>query len=168
MRTVVHTAASPEPKAGAYSAAKMEEIAFTGITNIIALTPHEQDQARTSRNPFDRPPAPPTPIDFGDLLGDLGAFGADPFGLNRPAPADPFGLGGGAGATPPGAATTPPANPFDILGLLGQQPPAPAAATTAVTPPPVPSLGPPEAAAVEPGLAPSGSSNFWPVGAPVC
>ncbi|MBM3507902.1 MAG: hypothetical protein FJX64_09360 [Alphaproteobacteria bacterium] len=141
-----------------YAAAKMDDIAFHGVGQIIRLTPHEQELARTTRNPFDAPPAPARPIDFGDLLGDLGALGPDPFGLNAPAPANPFGdiaprPPQSAGAPAPGAAaqaTPAPANPFDVLGALGAAP-APPAPTPTPTPAPAQAAATPRAA-TEPGL----------------
>ena len=123
VRTVFEVSGPPVPAKRGYGAAKMEEIAFHGVGQLIILTPHEQDLARTSKNPFDRAPA--TPIDFGDLLGDLGALGADPFGLNAAKPPDPFGVG---------VPTPAPANPFDVLGAAGctaRPAPTPAAPTSA-------------------------------------
>jgi uncharacterized cupredoxin-like copper-binding protein len=147
IRTVTATNEPRMPRPTGFSGAKMEEIAFHGVGQVIRLTPHEQELARNSRNPFDRPAGPARPIDFGDLLGDLGAFGADRFGLNTPTPPNPFGdiapgllegLGGGAAAaSPPRATPAPatravPANPFDVFGALGAAPaPAPTPAAPA-------------------------------------
>lgn len=120
VRTVAETSVEAPFRAKGFNAKRMEQIAFEGVPQLLRLTPHEQEVARTSRNPFDAPPAPPKPIDFGDLLGGLGA---NPFG---PAPAD--------AAAAPGAAA--PANPFDVLGALGApaQAPPPPPATTQPTP----------------------------------
>ncbi len=140
VRTVT---ANNEPRTLAptgYTGDKMAELAHHGVGQIVRLTPHEQELARTTRNPFDGPAAPATPIDFGDLLGDLGALGADPFGLN--APANPF----GDIAPPPAPGAAAPANPFDVLGGLAAAPPAPPAPVAA----PVAQAAP----AVAEGLAP--------------
>ena len=133
VRTVAESAVEVPPKAKGFNAARMEQIAFEGVPQLLRLTPHEAELARTSRNPFDRAPAAPTPIDFGDLLGDLGA--------------NPFGLGPDPAAAPAEGA---PANPFDVLGALGApvntnpSPPPPAAPQPT---PPVVTATPAEAAA---------------------
>ncbi len=148
VRTVT---ANNEPRTLAptgYTGEKMAELAHHGVGQIVRLTPHEQELARTTRNPFDGPAAPATAIDFGDLLGDLGALGADPFGLN--APANPF--GDIAPAPAQGAAA--PANPFDVLGGLAAAPPATPAPPAA----PVPMAQP--APAIAEGLAPESEGEL--------
>ena len=72
VRTVAETTVEAPFRPMGFNGKRMEQIAFEGVPHLLRMTPHEQDVARTSRNPFDTPPAPPTPIDFGDLLGGLG------------------------------------------------------------------------------------------------
>jgi hypothetical protein len=125
VRTVTAIDEPRQPAPTGYTGEKMTELAYHGVAQIIRLTPHEQELAQTTRNPFDGPPAPATPIDFGDLLGDLGALGADPFGINAPAQANPLGdIAPAPTPVNPFAPAPPPANPFDVLGGLAAAPPA--------------------------------------------
>ena len=113
VRTVAEAMVEAPFRPMGFNAKRMEQIAFEGVPQLLRLTPHEQEVARTSRNPFDAAPAPATPIDFGDLLGGLGA--------------NPFGAGAAAAQADAAAApaTAAPTNPFDVLGALGAAAPAP-------------------------------------------
>lgn len=148
VRTVAETVVEPPFQPRGFTGDRMEKIAFEGVPQLLRLTPHEQEVAKRSPNPFDAPPAPPTPIDFGNLLGNLGA---NPFGAGAAAAA--------ADAAAPAAEGAPaaPANPFDILGGLAAQAAAPPPPPPAPEPtPPVPTATPAEAAAagvaVQPGV----------------
>lgn len=67
-----------------FKGVEMEALAYHAVNNLNRMTPHEMDLAAATKNPFDDAPAPPTPIDFGALLGNLGA---NPFGAPAGAPA---------------------------------------------------------------------------------
>ena len=67
-----------------FKGVEMEALAYHAVNNLNRMTPHEMDVAAATKNPFDDAPAPPTPIDFGALLGNLGA---NPFGAPSATPA---------------------------------------------------------------------------------
>ena len=136
---------APRPVLRAYDEAAMEELALRAVGEILGKTPHEQQVAEASTNPFGGPPAEAVPIDFGDLLGDQAGFGAG---------ASLFALGGPAeGEAPAG-----PANPFAGFGAPPEPAPvgaaAPAEADVALAEPPGAADAAADAAppAAEPGI----------------
>ena len=130
IRSVVTGPARRPVRPAGWPDAALQELTLRTVTDVLAMTPHELELARESTNPFNAPPTEATPIDFGDLLGDL-PLGAFDLGAPADAPAVPPAASDAAAlpALPP--ADGAPLNPFAI-------PDADAAAAPAAPPEPAP------------------------------
>lgn len=148
IRSVVTGPSRPPIRPAGWPDDAMTELTLLTVTEILAMTPHELELARESTNPFDAPPAAATPIDFGDLLGDLplGAFdlgapaeeAAPPEGEALPAlppagpapadgdalPADPFAVPPAEPlpADEPAVAADEPAPALEVPALAAEEP----------------------------------------------